>query len=145
MNRVARLAMATLPLTVLALAFSAVPATAAVDPPSIAKAFGADSIPLHGATSLAITITNPSSNAVPQLGVSFFDTLPSGLTVAATPVLTNTCGGTATAAGGGPSVSLAGGTIAVNSTCSVTGIVTGTTRGLKNNTVAPVSSTNGGT
>src|SRR5262249_32302560 len=126
MNRVARLAMATLPLTVLALAFSAVSATAAGDPPRIAKAFGADSIPLNGAISLAITITNRSSNAVPELGVSFFDTPPPGLTVAATPGLTNTCGGTPTATGGGPSVSLAGGTIAVNSTCSVTVIVTGT-------------------
>src|SRR5262249_28242045 len=145
MNRVARMAMPTVAFTALALASAAAPAAAAVAPPNIAKAFGQSSIPLNGSTTLAVTITHPSSNAVPQPRAPFADNLPPALTVAVSPGLTNTCGGTATGAGGGSSLTLTGGTIPTNSTCSVTVIVTGVTRGLKNNTTAPVSSTNGGT
>ncbi len=116
-----------------------------VAPPSIAKAFGAATIPLNGTTSLTFTITNPAANTVAETGVALTDTLPAGLVVATPNGLTNTCGGTATAVAGSGSVSLTGGTIAVNTSCTLTANVTGTTAGLKNNTTGNVTSTNGGT
>ncbi|MEJ5224303.1 MAG: hypothetical protein WHV44_07585, partial [Anaerolineales bacterium] len=114
-----------------------------IAPPAIAKAF-ADNIILTGeSTTLSFTITNPNPSTA-LTGVNFTDSLPSGLVVAATPGLTNTCGGTATATAGSPTVSLSGVTLAAGASCTVTVNVTGNTAGLKNNTVT-VSSTNGGT
>jgi hypothetical protein len=57
---------------------------------------------VHGAESDTIGLT----------GVAFTDTLPAGLVVAATPNMTNNCGGTATAVAGSSSVSLSAGTVA---------------------------------
>src|SRR5262249_9831051 len=104
-------------------------------PPSIAKAFGAASVPLNGTTSLTFTITNPNTN-VTLNGVAFTDNLPAGLVVASTPNLTNTCGGTATAVGGSGTVSLAGGTLASSASCAVSVDVQGTTAGGEDNTGA---------
>src|SRR5262249_7974565 len=58
--------------------------------------------------------------------------------------LNNTCGGTATAVGGSGSVSLLGGTLAANASCTVSVNIQGTTAGVKNNSVQ-VTSTEGGT
>ncbi|HEY2393857.1 MAG TPA: hypothetical protein VGK22_21970 [Candidatus Angelobacter sp.] len=114
-----------------------------INPPSIAKAFGAATIPLNGTTSLTFTITNSNVNSVLN-GIAFTDSLPAGLVVAPTPGLTNSCGGTATATAGASSVSLSGGTLAAGANCTITVNVQGTTAGVKNNSVT-VSSTNGGT
>jgi uncharacterized repeat protein (TIGR01451 family)/fimbrial isopeptide formation D2 family protein len=110
--------------------------------PSINKQFGAASIPLNGTTSLTFTIQNPNTN-VTLNGIGFTDNLPAGLVVAATPNLSNTCGGTATAVGGSGSVTLAAGTLASSASCTVSVNVQGTTAGVKNNSVQ-VSSTEGG-
>jgi CSLREA domain-containing protein/fimbrial isopeptide formation D2 family protein/uncharacterized repeat protein (TIGR01451 family) len=112
-------------------------------PPSITKAFGAASIPLNGTTSLTFTIQNPNTSLA-LTGVAFNDSLPAGLVIASTPNLTNSCGGTATAAAGSGSVSLSAGTLAASASCTVSVNVTGTTAGVKNNSVT-VSSTEGGT
>ena len=111
--------------------------------PSITKAFGAASIPLSGSTSLTFTITNPNTDLT-LTGVAFTDSLPAGLTVASTPNLTNTCGGTATAVGGSGTISLSGGTLATSASCTISVSITGTTPGVKNNSVT-VTSTNAGT
>ncbi|HKV94335.1 MAG TPA: hypothetical protein VJW20_17435 [Candidatus Angelobacter sp.] len=111
--------------------------------PTIAKAFGAASIPLNGTTSLTFNITNPNTN-VTLTGIAFTDNLPAGLVIASTPNLTNTCGGTATAVAGAGSVSLSAGTLAASANCTVSVTVQGTTAGVKNNSVQ-VTSTEGGT
>jgi fimbrial isopeptide formation D2 family protein/uncharacterized repeat protein (TIGR01451 family) len=112
-------------------------------PPVIAKSFGAASILLNGTTSLSFTIQNPNASLT-LTGIAFTDSLPAGLVVASPPSLTNTCGGTATAVGGSSSVSLSGGTLAAGASCTVSVNVTGTTAGVKNNSVT-VSSANAGT
>jgi uncharacterized repeat protein (TIGR01451 family) len=111
--------------------------------PSITKAFGAATIPLNGTTSLTFSITNPNAG-VAFSGLAFIDTLPAGLVVATPNNLSNTCGGTATATPGAGSVSLATGTLASSGSCTVSINVTGTTAGVKNNSVQ-VTSTEGGT
>jgi uncharacterized repeat protein (TIGR01451 family) len=113
-----------------------------VAPPTIAKSFGAASIPLNGTTSLNFTITNPNST-VALAGVGFTDTLPAGLT---TPnnAGSSQCGGTLTVTTNN-TITLAGGTIAAGGNCTFSVAVTGTTGGVKNNTTGAVSSTNGGT
>ncbi|HEU4416959.1 MAG TPA: VCBS repeat-containing protein, partial [Candidatus Angelobacter sp.] len=116
-----------------------------VAPPSIAKAFGAAAIPLNGTTTLTFTITNPAANTVAENGVAFTDTLPTGLVVSTPNGLANTCGGTATAVAGSTSISLTGGSIAVNTNCTLVVNVTGTASGQYTNTTGPVTSTNGGT
>src|SRR4029077_19301930 len=113
-------------------------------PPSIVKAFGAASIPLNGATSLTFTIVNPVANTIVLTGVAFTDNLPAGLVVSTPNGLTSTCGGTATAVARAGQASLSGGTLAVGASCSVSVNVTGTTAGVKNNSVQ-VTSTEGGT
>jgi uncharacterized repeat protein (TIGR01451 family)/fimbrial isopeptide formation D2 family protein len=111
-------------------------------PPTITKLFGAAAIPLNGTTSLTFNISNPNTN-VTLTGLAFTDSLPSGLVVAGTPNLTNTCGGTATAVGGSGSVSLSGGTLASSTSCSVTLSIQGVTAGIKNNSVQ-ITSIDGG-
>ncbi len=118
---------------------------AVVAPPSIAKAFGAANVPLNGTTSLTLTITNPAANTVAETGVAFADALPAGIVVATPNGLANTCGGVVTAVAGSGNVSLAGGTVATSSNCTLTVNVTGTVTGNYTNTTGAVTSTNGGT
>jgi CSLREA domain-containing protein/uncharacterized repeat protein (TIGR01451 family) len=112
-------------------------------PPTITKVFGAASIPLNGTTSLTFTIQNPNTTLA-LTGIAFTDNLPAGLVVATPNALNNTCGGTATAVAGSGSVSLSAGTLAASASCTVSVNVTGTTAGVKNNSVQ-VTSTEGGT
>lgn len=114
-----------------------------VAPPTIAKVFGASSIPLNGSTSLTFTITNPNG-ATALSGVSFNDALPAGLAIATPNALTTTCGGTATATAASSSVSLTGGSLSASGTCTVAVNVTGTTAGAKNNVTGAVGSVEGG-
>jgi uncharacterized repeat protein (TIGR01451 family) len=112
-------------------------------PPTISKMFGASSIPVNGSTSLTFTIMNPNTG-IGLTGVGFTDTLPAGILVATSNGLTSTCNGTTTATGGSGSVSLSAGTLAASGSCTLTVNVTGTTAGVKNNSVT-VTSTEGGT
>jgi uncharacterized repeat protein (TIGR01451 family) len=114
-----------------------------LSPPSISKAFGAANISPGGTTTLTFTITNP--NAANQLtGVSFTDSLPSGLAVASTPGASTSCGGTFAPNSGDTTLTFSGGTIADAGTCTVSVNVTATSPGVKNNTTGNVTSTNGG-
>jgi hypothetical protein len=116
-----------------------------VSPPTLAASFAPESISLNGIAFLTFTITNPSANTEPELGVAFSDALPSGLVVATPNDLLNSCGGTATATAGSFLVSLSGGAVPANGSCTVSLVVQGTSRGLRNNVSGAVSSTNGGT
>jgi len=117
---------------------------AVATPPAIVKAFGAASIPLNGSTSLTFTVTNPGANTIPLTGIAFTDNLPLGLVVSTPSGLTSTCGGIATAVAGAGQASLSAGTLAVGASCAISLNVTGTTAGVKNNSVQ-VTSTEGGT
>ncbi len=116
----------------------------AVAPPTIIKKFGAAAIGAGGTTTLSFTINNPNA-AVALTGVAFTDTLPAGLVLSTPNGLTGSCGGgTITAVAGSGSVTLSGATLAAGASCTFSVNVTGTSAGVKNNSVT-VASTNGGT
>jgi hypothetical protein len=112
-------------------------------PPTITKAFGAASILLNASTSLTFNISNPNTSLA-LTGIAFSDALPAGLKVATPNGLTSTCGGTVTAAAGSGSISLTGGTLAANASCTISLNVTGVAAGVQNNTTGPISSTETG-
>jgi len=115
-----------------------------VAPPTVGKTFNPTSISVNGTSTLTITLGNPAGNTVAENGVAFTDLFPSNMQVAATPMAANACGGTFAPAAGATSISLSGGTIATNSTCSVSVNVTVSASATYVNTTGNVSSTNGG-
>jgi arabinogalactan endo-1,4-beta-galactosidase len=113
-------------------------------PPTIQKTFGTVSVAINGTTTLTFNISNPNASASLS-GVAFKDTFPSGLVVASPSGLSGSCGnGSITAAAGSASVSLSGGTLAADASCSFSVNVSGTTTGTVNNVTGTVSSTEGG-
>jgi hypothetical protein len=105
-------------------------------PPSIAKTFGATSIPVGGTTSLVFTLTNLQAGAVSDTGVAFTDTLPAGLSVATPNNLTSSCpSGTVTAVAGSGTISLSGATLTAPISCNIGINVVGVTPGTKVNSV----------
>jgi len=114
-----------------------------ISAPSIAKSFGAASIPQNGSTSLSFTIRNPN-NGLDLVGLGFTDTLPPGLVVSTPNGLTGGCGGgTIVATAGSGTVSLTGATLTGGALCTFGVNVTGTTPGVQDNTVT-VDSANAG-
>ena len=118
----------------------------ALAPPSIAKAFSPNAIPVGSVSTLSFTITNPNAGSS-LTGVAFNDPFPAGLQVAATPnVMTSGCGSpTFAPVAGDTLLTFSGGAIAASGTCTVSVAVTATTGGTKVNTTGNVSATNGGT
>ncbi len=117
--------------------------TTVVQPPSISKTFGASFVSLNGTTTLTYTITNPNPGTA-LTGLAFSDTLPAGLVINTPNGLNNTCGGTVTATQNTSLISLTGGSINQNTTCTVKIDVKGTTEGAKTSATNAVNSTNGG-
>ena len=93
-----------------------------LEPPQITKSFGAATIPVNGTTTVNFSINNPN---VVAINASFTDTLPVGLQVAATPGVTNTCGGTVTAVAGSGSISFSNNLTPVG-VCTISVNITGT-------------------
>ena len=117
-----------------------------VAPPTSSAAFSPTSVAVSGNSTLTFTIANPSANTVALTGIGFTATLPTGLAVASTPSLTNSCGGTPTATAGSTSISLSGGSIATpGSTCTVSASVTASASGSLSASTGNLASTNGGT
>ncbi len=107
------------------------------------KSFSPSTIAVGQTSTLTITI---QSNGVPNNtgNLSFTDNYPAGLVNAAVPAVTNTCGGTITAAAGGNSLKLTGsGRLTGVSSCTITVQVTSSTVGAHINTVR-VNSTGAG-
>ncbi len=114
-----------------------------IAPPTISKAFGTQTIPLNGTTTLQFQITNPNA-AVDLTGVAFTDTMPSGLSVLSSPAPVIAGCGSGALAGFPTAVNLTGATVSAGSTCTITVTVTGTMAGTQNNLTGKVSSTEGG-
>lgn len=115
-----------------------------VAPPVIVKSFLPVSIPLNGVSTLTFTITNPAANTVVLTGVGFTDNLPLGLVVATPPgISASSCGGTFAPVAGATTITLSGVGLGINSSCTISVNVTGTSAGVKDNSVS-VTSTNGG-
>jgi uncharacterized repeat protein (TIGR01451 family) len=113
--------------------------------PIISKTFGAASIPLNGSTSLSFTVQNNNAGT-PLSGIGFTDTFPAGLVISNPTGQTGTCGaGTITAIAGANFVSLAGATLASNSSCTFSVNITGIATGAQNNVTSNVTSAQGGT
>lgn len=111
-------------------------------PPTVALAFTPASIVLGSNSQLSVTLSNP--NAVAVTGVAFTDSYPSGLVNAASASGSTTCGGTVTAVNGGSSLSLAGGTIPANGSCTVTVNLTPTAAGNYTDSTETVTTGNAG-
>ena len=113
-----------------------------ISPPAISKAFAPTSIAAGANSVLTFTLTNPAANTLALNGVAFTDTFPVGMTIASVPNPSQ-CGGLVSSTAN--SVSLSGGTLPVNSSCTVMVSVTASPGGSYENTSDAVTSTNGGT
>jgi hypothetical protein len=108
--------------------------------PTIAKSFGAATIPLNGTTSLTFTLANPNST-VTLMNVSASDTLPVGLVVATPNHLSGNCTATITANAGSNTIGITALNLAASSSCTFSVDVIGTSLGTKNNISGNVSAT----
>ncbi len=114
-----------------------------VGAPTISKSFSTSPIAPNGTSTLTLTLNN--STATSFTGATFSDTFPSGLVIAATPALTNTCGGTITGgAAGNNNIGLSGGNLAAGGTCTITAGVTAATPGSYANTTSGITTTQTG-
>jgi uncharacterized repeat protein (TIGR01451 family) len=86
---------------------------------------------------MTITLTNPNATAI--TGAAFTDAYPANLANTASASPATTCGGTVTATNGGPSLSLAGGTIPASGSCTVTVNVTSAIAGSYTNSTGVIS------
>jgi YVTN family beta-propeller protein len=120
------------------------PEAVAITPGAVlTKSFNPATIPVVGGTTeLTFTVTNSSSAAL--TGAEFTDVLPCHLVVV--PPLVGSCGvGTITAVAGSNTVSLTGGSIPANSSCTFTVTVASAVAGVCLNTTSPLTTTQFGT
>ena len=119
-------------------------ATLTVTPtPSVTKSFVPSSTGVYvspaaqtlgqNMTRLTISILNP--NTTSATGATLTDTYPANMVNATTPGVTNTCGGTVTATAGTNTITLVGGTLPLNSACSIGVNVVSTVAGNYTNTI----------
>jgi uncharacterized repeat protein (TIGR01451 family) len=110
--------------------------------PYITKSFSPTRINTGGASTLTLSLTNVLS--LFQSNVAFTDSFPAGLVVAATPALSNTCGGTITGAtSGSSSIALSGGSIGILSVCTITVAVTSASQANYANTTGTLATATG--
>jgi hypothetical protein len=92
-----------------------------VTPPTVNKSFSPASITAGGISTLTLDLSNANATAA-SLTAALVDTLPSGVTVSGS--ASTTCGGTVTAPIAGSTVTLTGGAIPADGSCTVTVNVT---------------------
>jgi hypothetical protein len=113
-------------------------------PPSIVKVFSPTVIAPTGVSTVSFVISNPSANPIALTGVGFTDALPANLFVANPSGASGNCnGGTLTAVAGSSTISLTGGTIPVNGSCTVSANVTSAVIGIYVNTTTATSANAG--
>jgi uncharacterized repeat protein (TIGR01451 family) len=110
--------------------FGSVPAP----PPTIAKSFTPAAVIPNSNSVLTLTLTNTYTQ--PMRGAAITDTYPAGVVNAPVPGGATTCGGVVTAAAGGNTVALTGGTIPASGSCTVTVNVRSAAVGVYNNGIA---------
>ncbi len=112
-------------------------ATLQIASPQVTKGFAVKSVAANTATTMTITLTNVTGATI--TGLAFTDTYPLGLVNSATPAVTNTCGGTATASAAATNpgtFTLSGAsTLAAGSSCALTVNVQSATAGSYTNTL----------
>lgn len=101
--------------------------------PQVSKSFSPATILPGQVAMLTIDITNPQ--ATPLTSVNLTDNLPSGVRVAATPAVTNTCAGTVNAAANATAVTLTNGVVAPSGICRISVNVTAANSGSYLNTI----------
>jgi mucin-19 len=110
--------------------------------PTVTKSFSPSTILAGGSSTLTLTITNP--NATGLSGLAITDNYTTTGLVNLNTTVTNSCNGTATATPNTTNpgkLTLTGGTLAANSSCTVTATVTAATAGAYTNTTGGVTST----
>jgi serine protease len=123
---------------------SACPAALAITlaAPTITQAFAPASVGQNVASTLTVTLTNTNAFVLTQS--NFTENLPVSVTVSATPVPTTTCTGAGLALTNTTgAVTLTGGNIPANGSCTVTMSVQSATAGSYTNTIAANSLTTG--
>jgi hypothetical protein len=120
-------------------------AFAVVAPPTASASFAPATVIAGESSTLTFTITNPPANPVPLTGIALEATLPAPLAVASPNELDGSCGGgVITAAPGTHVVSLTGGTLPVDGSCTFSVDVTAPEPGERTATTDAVQSANGG-
>jgi hypothetical protein len=102
-------------------------------PPAVSKAFSPNLVGLGASSNMTITLTNPNTTTA-ITGAAFSDTYPANLVNNGG--LVNNCGGSTTAGAGNPgTLTLSGGTIPANGSCTISILVTSSTAGNYTNTI----------
>lgn len=121
-----------------------------VDSVALAKSFSPNSIAQGGTSTLTLRVRNRTQSSIDVFDLT--DNLPPGLTLAANPSATNTCGGSLQAFPGDDQIILTNGSVAarpdasLQTECVITVRVTGTVLGGYTNTIFPANfSTSAGT
>jgi len=107
--------------------------TASAPSPTVFKSFNPTTVAPNVDSTMTIRVSSTFAN--PMAGLSLIDTYPTGLVNGPTPSVTNTCGGTVVANAGQGSLTLTGGTLPANGSCTITALVRGTATGSYVNTV----------
>jgi uncharacterized repeat protein (TIGR01451 family) len=110
--------------------------------PTLNKSFSPSTIAPGGVTVLTISVVNPTGVTINNVNVT--DNLPAGVTVAASPGTTNSCGGVLTAVAASGSVNLTGGSVLGANICTITVNITATAMGNFNNFIPPGALTSSG-
>ena len=98
----------------------------------ILKNFSTSPIAANGTSTLTVTLTNTTASSIS--GAGFTDTYPAGLVNAANPSAVGCGAGVLSGTSGGNTLGMSGATIAANSTCIVSVLVTSATAGTYTNT-----------